>query len=504
MALAFSNLWKNSDGSRVQSDSNEKAVPPDWRLIYAGCLFVTDLLVLIWVVFGVQLAWFGFEVSSVTFRGDEGQLAVSYSSISIILIAAWMTMLNIFGSRGHRVLGTGPEEYRLVVSSTVRLFGLVAIFAFLLNVELARGYILIAFPLGLAVLCFSRWIWRQWLAVQRLRGVYTARVLLVGSEASNILIARDLARQPAAGYLVVGAVLPAGIVGSTLPGLTVPVCGSFADIGSSLVSLTADTVIVTSSESLTAQDMQQLSWSLEPGRQHLVVAPSLTGIGGPRIHTRPVAGLPLIHVETPRYEGRKLFAKRGFDIVVGALMIILLSPALGIIALAVRAGSTGPVLFRQNRVGINGSIFSMLKFRSMVVDAEAQLGALRDSQRLEGNSVLFKMSNDPRITAVGGFLRRFSLDELPQLFNVVRGSMSLIGPRPPLPKEVETYENHVHRRFLLKPGITGLWQVSGRSNLSWEDTVRLDLYYVENWSLTSDLIILWRTLRAVVARDGAY
>jgi lipopolysaccharide/colanic/teichoic acid biosynthesis glycosyltransferase len=177
---------------------------------------------------------------------------------------------------------------------------------------------------------------------------------------------------------------------------------------------------------------------------------------------------------------------------------------LAIAAIGVRLSTPGAVLFKQDRVGLNGKHFKMLKFRSMVVDAERRLAELSDRDRAEGNAVMFKMKDDPRVTPIGGFLRRFSLDELPQLFNVLLGSMSLVGPRPPLDSEVAVYEHHVHRRFLVKPGITGLWQVSGRSNLSWEDTVRLDLYYVENWSITGDLLILWRTARAVLARDGAY
>ncbi|MDQ0743122.1 exopolysaccharide biosynthesis polyprenyl glycosylphosphotransferase [Clavibacter sp. B3I6] len=217
-----------------------------------------------------------------------------------------------------------------------------------------------------------------------------------------------------------------------------------------------------------------------------------------------MAGLPLIHVETPRYEGTKLFAKRAFDIVASSLLLLVASPVLLAISMTIRLSTPGPVLFRQERVGINGRPFQMLKFRTMVTDAEALLLALQDQNRDAGNSVLFKMKDDPRVTPVGRFLRRYSLDELMQLVNVLNGSMSLVGPRPPLAREVETYETKVHRRFLVKPGITGLWQVSGRSNLSWEDSVRLDLYYVENWSIVGDLVILWKTARAVVAREGAY
>jgi len=476
----------------------------NWREVYASRLVVTDLLVLVWVVFGVQIAWFGVSARDVQFGGDLTEVAVSYTAISVTIITAWMVTLGIYGSRGYRVLGTGPQEYRQVADATVRLFGLVAIVSFLFQIEFARGYILIAFPLGLAVLIFSRWIWRLWLGAQRLDGKYSSRVLLVGSEVSAIHLSKELARQSAAGYLVVGACIPGGYEHEFLPGTEIPVFDDVDNLQESMALVGADTVVVTSNEALPPQRMRQLSWGLEPGRQHLVVSPSLTDIGGPRIHTRPVAGLPLIHVETPRYEGKRLFAKRAFDLCAAALLIVGLVPLLAAIALSIRLSTPGSVFFRQQRVGINGEHFSMLKFRSMVTDAEVQLDSLRSTARAEGNAVMFKMKDDPRVTPIGRFLRRYSLDELPQLFNVFGGSMSLVGPRPPLESEVQEYESHVHRRFLVKPGVTGLWQVSGRSNLSWEDTVRLDLYYVENWSITGDISILWRTARAVLRRDGAY
>jgi len=476
----------------------------DWRDIYSTRLVSTDLLVLIWVVFGVQIAWFGLDTSAVQFHGDTRDLVVSYSTVSVLIIVGWMVMLGIYGSREYRVLGTGPDEYKLIANASLRLFGLVALVAYLFQIEVARGYILIAFPLGIAVLILSRWIWRQWLGVQRARGKYSSRVLLVGSESSAIHLARELARQPAAGYLVVGACIPSGNTSEFLPGTGIPTYGSVDELQSAMAAVSADTVIVTSSDDLPPDRIRELSWGLEPGRQHLVVAPSLTDIGGPRIHTRPVAGLPLIHVETPRYDGRKLLAKRAFDVVISGILIVGLSPVLVVIAIAIRLSTPGSVLFRQERVGFNGQRFHMLKFRSMVTDAEAQLAGLAQAVRAEGNSVMFKMKDDPRVTPIGRVLRRFSLDELPQLLNVFGGAMSLVGPRPPLEREVSEYERHVHRRFLVKPGITGLWQVSGRSNLSWADTVRLDLYYVENWSMTGDVVILWRTARAVLARDGAY
>jgi len=476
----------------------------DWRDIYAARVAITDLVVLVAIVLVVQASWVGIDSRLVGSLVSRHDLVIGYSVVSLIVVSGWMAVLRVYDTRADRVIGLGSQEYKLVVNSSVRLFGLLAIAAYLLKVDLARGYILIAFPVGTLGLLLSRWLWRQWLNRQRRDGKYCSTVLLVGSESSATHLAFELQRYPAAGYRVVGACVPTGLVGGMLPGTDVPVCGSVGNVLEALEATGADTVVVTSSEELSAKRVRELSWSLEPGRQHLVVAPGLTGLGGPRIHTRPVVGLPLIHVETPRYEGSKSVAKRVFDIVASSILIVLASPALAVIALIVRLSSDGPVLFRQSRVGINGTTFNMLKFRSMETDAESRLDELQTIQREEGNDVLFKMKDDPRVTPVGRFLRRYSLDELPQLFNVFLGSMSLVGPRPPLAREVERYETHVHRRFLVKPGITGLWQVSGRSNLSWEDSVRLDLFYVENWSITGDLIILWRTLKAVVSSQGAF
>jgi exopolysaccharide biosynthesis polyprenyl glycosylphosphotransferase len=202
------------------------------------------------------------------------------------------------------------------------------------------------------------------------------------------------------------------------------------------------------------------------------------------------------------FSGRKYAAKRAFDLVVASLALVLLSPVFLVIAMLVRRDSPGPAIYAQERVGLNGERFRMLKFRSMVVDAEVQLPTLLD--RTDGNGVLFKMRTDPRVTRIGAILRRYSLDELPQLVNVLKGDMSLVGPRPPLAVEVERYDDWALRRLLVRPGITGLWQTQGRSDLSWDDSVRLDLYYVENWSLTGDVIILYRTARAVMQAQGAY
>lgn len=473
----------------------------DWRQIYARRLVTTDFLVLVWVVFGVQIAWVGFDTRSLAFRGNASELTVSYLAVSVFLIAAWMLILSIYGTRGFRVLGTGSQEYKLIANASIRLFGLIAIAAFLLHIDVARGYILMAFPLGVIVLIFSRWMWRQWLAVQRQRGLFTSTVVLAGSSASATFIARELHRRSEAGYHVLGACIPGGTIGAKLVGTNVPILGNLEEVPQALNSSGADTLVITSSDDLSAKRVRELSWGLEPGRQHLVVAPSLTDIGGPRIHTRPVAGLPLIHVEMPSFEGKKQFTKRVFDVIGSGLLLALFSPFFAIIALAVGATSSGPVLYRQERVGLNGKPFGMLKFRSMIVNADAQLADLLDAQGTHDRP-LFKVKNDPRLTRIGGFLRRYSLDEFPQLLNVFKGDMSMVGPRPQRDGEVEFYDEAAERRLFVKPGMSGLWQVSGRSSLSWEDSIRLDLYYVENWSLTGDFVILWRTIRAVLSPDG--
>jgi exopolysaccharide biosynthesis polyprenyl glycosylphosphotransferase len=264
----------------------------------------------------------------------------------------------------------------------------------------------------------------------------------------------------------------------------------------------ADTVAVVSSDRIGPEKLRSISWQLEGSATDLVVSPGLIEVAGPRLHIVPMAGLPLLHVEEPTFSGPSRFAKGAFDRGVAAVLLLGLWPVFIAIALAVRLTSRGPAFFQQTRVGRAGRDFTMVKFRSMYVDTEERLPELEGLS--DGNGMLFKMRVDPRVTRVGQFLRKYSLDELPQLVNVLTGSMSLVGPRPPLPCEVVKYEAHVHRRLLVKPGLTGLWQISGRSDLTWQESVRLDLRYVENWSMAGDLLILWKTARAVIAGSGAY
>lgn len=472
----------------------------DWRVRTSRLLRAVDAFVVVWAVSGAYIVRFGFEPDLVSMNNEA-----AYGLFSIALIVAWWLMLGAWNSRQSRILGAGTDEYRRVAGASLWLFGILAIVSYVLRIDTARGYVGVALPVGLAGLLLSRWLLRQHLSVNRQTGKSMSRLLILGGPGAVAHLAKSLRSVREAGYLPVAAYTPGTHGTTTEPESQLPILGSAPDTLSILEAIDrsgADAVAVSAGVQLHPQILRHLGWELAARNVGLIMAPALTDIAGPRIHTQQIAGLPLIHVTTPSLEGGQRVAKRLFDLVASAVLIVLTSPVMAIVCIMIKADSRGPVLFKQERVGMEGTPFSMLKFRSMVTDAEDQLAGL--AERNEGNGVLFKIKNDPRVTRSGRTLRKYSLDELPQLFNIFAGAMSLVGPRPPLPQEVDAYEHHVRRRLLVKPGLTGLWQVSGRSNLSWQDSVRLDLYYVENWSLTGDLVIILRTARAVFRSTGAY
>jgi exopolysaccharide biosynthesis polyprenyl glycosylphosphotransferase len=473
----------------------------DWRARSSRLLAIVDAFVVAWAVLGAFIIRFGFEPDFVV-AGQE----FTYAWLSVALAIIWWFMLGAWNSRQTRILGAGPDEYKRVAAASLWLFGLIAIVSYVLRVDTARGYVGVALPAGLVGLLLGRWLIRQHLSVNRQQGQSMSRLLLLGGPSAIAHLAESLDRAKHAGYLPVAAYTPGPSDGPSVePESGLPVLGHKPDATSivdAIEACGADAVAVSAGVQLHPQTLRHLGWELASRNIGLIMAPALTDIAGPRIHTQQVAGLPLIHVTTPTLEGGQHVAKRLFDVAVSGLLLVLATPVMAVVGLLIRLDSPGPILFKQDRVGIEGKHFRMLKFRSMAIDAEERLLELTGQN--EGSGVLFKMKNDPRITRVGRTIRKFSLDELPQLFNIFAGSMSLVGPRPPLPREVEAYEHDVRRRLLVKPGLTGLWQVSGRSNLSWQDSVRLDLYYVENWSLAGDLIILLRTFRAVFRGAGAY
>ncbi|WAC58015.1 sugar transferase [Gordonia sp. SL306] len=470
-----------------------------WVPGFVTAIALTDVAVISAAVVVAQLLRFGSGLDTDSFGGVHGDPVV----VMTLLIAAWVISLRAHQSLDRRILGVGTEEYSRVTTACLSVFGVLAILVLVLNLEVSRGYFALALPLGTVGLLVSRWVWRRQLSRQRSRGIGLERLLLVGEHMSVASVTDRLNFAPEQPFTVVGACTTntdphESWVGSS----RVPVYGGLDDVAAAVAATDATTVAVTSPDAFGHRAMQDLSWDLHLMDVDLLVAPGVADVAGPRMMVRPVAGLPLLHIGRPSYAGANRFRKALLDRVGGALIVFALAPLLMGIALAIKVDTRGPVWHRSDRLGVNNRPFRMWKFRSMVPDAEALMADLVD--RNEGNGPLFKIHDDPRVTPVGRVIRRYSLDELPQLFNVLSGSMSLVGPRPPLPSEAATYDGRVARRMLVKPGMTGLWQVSGRSNLSWEESVRLDVSYVENWSIMQDAVILWRTFRAVVSKNGAY
>jgi exopolysaccharide biosynthesis polyprenyl glycosylphosphotransferase len=423
-----------------------------------------------------------------------------YAVIGLMFPLLWVLALWLSGAYDDRFIGIGSDEFRKVLNAGVSLTAGLAILSYAVDTELSRAYLLLTMPVVTSADLTVRYALRKRLHRQRMLGWCMATVLAVGPEAAVAELAAELRRDTHHGLTVVAACLTGGSGRREVGG--VPVFGGLGDVAAAVRRCGADTVAVLSSSEVDAVALRQLAWELEKTGTDLCVAPALLDVAGPRTTIRPTAGLTLLHVDHPQLSGPRLVLKEIFDRAVAAVALILLAPVFGAVAAAIRLSDNGPALFTQTRVGKDGHPFRIYKFRTMVVDAEQRLAELRARNDFDG--VLFKMRHDPRITAIGRQLRKWSVDELPQLINVFRGEMSLVGPRPALPDEAERYADHVRRRLVVKPGLTGMWQVNGRSDLSWEETVRLDLRYVENWSFALDLQILWKTFSVIFRGSGAY
>jgi len=441
-----------------------------------------------------------FGMSDATFHG--GGFGTSYAVLSLLVAPIWVASMAAGGAYEARELGNGQEEYRRVLNSALRVVAGVAILAFAFELDLARGFVGVLLPLATVLTLFSRYGLRKWVHRQRASGGYSLQVIVVGSVDDATSLVRHLRRAPYAGFSVLGACIADAQQSLDIDGTPVAVLARPHEVLEVAKATSADAIAIAGTSTLGGRSLRELGWEMEGTGIDLIVVPALTDIAGPRIATRPVAGLPLLHVEEPALSGAVRVVHNAVDRTLALTALVVLAPLLAIIAVAVRVTSHGPALFKQVRVGQDGSEFVVWKFRTMRRDAEAELSAL--SEHNDHDGVLFKVRNDPRRTPLGRWLRRTSADELPQLWNVVRGDMSIVGPRPPLPSEVERYTHSVRRRLMVKPGLTGLWQVSGRADLSWEESVRLDLYYVENWSLALDATILWKTIAAVISGRGAY
>ena len=471
-----------------------------WQGGHVAKLRITDFLVVLAAVSLAQFVRFGAS----SFLPSSAMYVVPVFSLSFTM--AWLLALGAFRTRSPRLVGTGVEEYRRVITASFWTFGAIAIVTLLLKIDIARGYLAVALPVGTAGLVMSRWAWHKSMLRKREAGLCQTAVLAFGDRHAIAHLVDELTRDPAEGYFVVGI----GIAGygpacgetMVINDREIPIVGDETDMLAAIRLCGADTMAIAGTECLGVRGIRRLIWDLEPMGVDLVMSTGAMDVALSRLVMRPIAGLPMLHIEKPQYSGSKRYQKRAFDFCFSLAVLVLVAPFMALTAIVIKATSKGPVFYASERIGIDGQPFSMLKFRTMVKDADLQLDSLLSANESDG--LIFKIKSDPRITPVGRFLRRYSIDELPQFMNVLRHDMSVVGPRPPLRREVEAYDCEIIRRLLVKPGITGLWQVSGRSDLTWNDAVRLDLSYVDNWSMVGDLLIVAKTFAAVLLRKGAY
>jgi exopolysaccharide biosynthesis polyprenyl glycosylphosphotransferase len=463
--------------------------------------FETTALILVDAIVAVLAVLCGLDAR---FGGSAPAIAgVPYTMVVVGFPAVWVLTMAVGGTYDRRFLTVGVEEYWRVMNATVWLGGTIAVVSYMFELHISRGFLAITMPLSVVLTLTGRYVHRKGLRRSLANGAAFHRMVIVGSRKSAERLEQHMRRAAFAGYAVVGVYegLSEGNPDDPLV-LALQSPAAAEALVEAVYRLGADTIAIASGSVLTNPGIQRLSWHLEGTGITLLVAPDVADIAGPRILVRPVNGLPLIHIEEPEFQGAQRVLKEVIDRVGAGVLLLLLSPLLAAIALVALISQGRPILYRQERIGRYGLPFDIHKFRTMRNGADRELSDLAHLNIHSGE--LFKIRQDPRVTRLGRVLRRFSLDELPQLWDVLRGWMSLVGPRPPLLQEATGYRDDARRRLLVKPGITGLWQVSGRSDLSWEETIRLDLHYVENWSVALDIALLCRTLMAVISSRGAY
>lgn len=482
-----------SAGGRPAAGSSIAFPRPRWETRFAAAVVVVDVVAILATV----------ALGHVLGLGDQSDVLGTISP-GLGLASGTLTVacLYLTGAWDARVLGQGAEEFSRLLRAFVTSAVVLGLGGLALQLPAVRPWVFGLIPLGGALAAASRMVLRKPLHHARDRGRCVHRALVVGCHESVVELVERTRRDPHNGWQVTAVCTPTGAGPDGADHiLGVPVVGDLDSVVGMVRAGQHRVVAVARTPGWSPRRLHQLAWDLEDLGADLVVDPGLMEVAGPRLHIAPVDDLPLLRLTRPTLSGVPRVIKYALDRIGGVALLVLLAPVLLAIVVAVRSDG-GPALFRQTRVGRGGQTFTMIKFRSMVVGAEQLRAALEGTD--EGAGPLFKMHADPRVTRVGAWLRKYSLDELPQLLNVVTGSMSLVGPRPPLPFEVATYAPDARRKLLVRPGLTGLWQVSGRSNLSWDESVRLDLRYVENWSLALDALILWKTVGAVVRCRGAY
>lgn len=464
-------------------------VRPRWEIRYAQAVAVTDLTAMA-VSLGLHQWW-----------GEAPGINDLHLLLGVALMALTAATLRLMRAWDPSILGQGSEEFSRLLRALVTVAVVVGLGGLALKLPEMRPYAFGAVPVAFNLAAVGRLALRKVLHRRRRHGACMHEVLAVGTEEAVAKLIMRTRRATHNGWVVTGACTPSGVTTDGHCILDVPVVGDLDSVAKVARSGQHRVVSVAQTPGWSSQRLHHLAWDLEGTGTELVVDPGLMEIAGPRLHMAAVDGLPLLRLTAPAFTGVARLIKAMGDRLAAGLLLLLIAPVMMALAIAV-CSDGGPVFYRQSRVGQHGKLFSIIKFRSMVVNADQRRSELAASN--QGSGPLFKLRQDPRVTQVGAFLRKYSLDELPQLFNVLSGSMSMVGPRPPLPDEVACYSRDAQRKLLVKPGMTGLWQISGRSHLSWEESIRLDLRYVENWSLVLDVLIIWKTVGAVIRGTGAY
>ncbi|WP_244882738.1 sugar transferase [Gordonia desulfuricans] len=474
-----------------------------WVDAYLRKVACSDVVIIALSLVIAQFVRFG----SPGLMAPHGPFGIPALLVCLTLGVVWAVALRLVRTYDSRIVGAGAQEYSRIVTASVWVFGGLAILDLLFHLNIARGFLAVALPVGTLGLLTCHRFWRHQLHRRRVRGSHLDDLLIVGSSESALPLAKRVLKDPSLGYRVVGLCTPPGRPSApasiAVAGHIVPVINDVDAVSVAVRQSCATAVAVSSTDEFGYEALRELSWELETDNIDLMVSPGVVDVTGPRMLVRQVDGLPLLHIDKPRYGAAQSLLKSTLDYALATTVLIILTPVMIVTALAIKSHDGGPVFFRHLRVGKDGQTFRVWKFRSMATDADKRIGEAREKAP-SSSSVFYKSEHDPRITPIGRFIRKTSIDELPQLFNVLARQMSIVGPRPLVPGEGSEIPNFVERRLLVKPGITGLWQVSGRSNLAEEDRIRLDLVYVENWTMVQDLVILWRTVKAVIAKDGAY
>lgn len=496
-------------------EDHAKLLPsPDWVAGYRRGLIVTDVIVVGAVVFTSQTL--RFTSGARVFLDGFG--SINYWIISTLLTCLWLAALGIYGAWDRGILGAGPSEYSRIIRASFYLFGFVAIVSYLTMAEIGRSYLAIALPLGLFGLFGGRWVWRRLLEEYRRTGTHLSAVVVVGGTLSSVALAARLRNTPGAGFRVAGLCLPGGPAAWSGEDDAIehgfPVVGDLTDVAEAIARTGAHMVAIAASESFGPDEIRTLAWKLEGSGVAIALVPALTDVAGPRIHIRPVAGLPLMYVEEPVFKGPRLILKTVLDFLSAALLVLILSPLLVCVAIAIKISDRGPVFYRQERVGFAGRRFRVWKFRSMMHGADKKIDQAKATANQQ-NDVFYKSASDSRITPIGRLLRRTSIDELPQLFNVLLGNMSMVGPRPhatatkaagiPFEEAVSEYSS----RHRVKPGITGWAQINGYRGetdtlFKIQKRVEYDLEYIAKWSVWFDLYIVFMTVPAVLSTKEVY